>query len=49
MRKVEDNNNITHNTEKRRFMHNNLYMCVCSQNCYSVKAEGIRVNDACYF
>ena len=23
--------------------------CACSQNCYSVKAERIRVNGACYF
>ena len=24
-------------------------VCACSQNCYSVKAESIRVNGACYF
>ena len=64
MRKVENNNNITQNVEKRRFLHNIhesrrrlsstalVYgdsVCACSQNCYSVKAERIRVNGASYF
>ena len=62
MRKVEDNNTISQNVEKRRFnIHESrrrlsytasVYIMViayaCSQNCYSVKAERIRVNGAYY-
>ena len=63
MRKVEDNNKITQNVDKRRCLHNihesrqrlsstasgyGNSVCACSQNCYSVKAERIRVNGACY-